>query len=423
MHRLTVQSAVGLTALLTVGCGSLSAPRTAPFNATVQTRFPQSSFTAQGVSKRQIVVKLKGRTLPQALLRQGRSAPRVTSKIQSLKALVVDNAPGADTSKLLATLRADKAVAYAHPVQLAQMEKSVDDPKVSQQYALKIAKVDQAWDLQMGGAGVVIAVIDSGIDMGHPDLKNNIVADSWNVLDKNNNPRDDHGHGTHCSGIAAAIANNGEGVAGVAPKAGLMAVKVLDVKGRGSDATIAEGIVHATDKGARVITMSLGLYKRSPVLEDALQYALDRDVVLVASAGNNNILNDPTTAPHLPSTHPGVIEVAATDRKDQKARFSNFGKTVSVAAPGVDILSTLPTYKVGRELSYGTMSGTSMAAPFVAGLAALVRSEFPQMKQAEVKAHIEKMADDLGAGGFDDLFGHGRVNAVKALSSGIARRR
>ncbi|MEB3284277.1 MAG: S8 family serine peptidase [Candidatus Sericytochromatia bacterium] len=423
MNRTAITSAAILVALLTVGCGNMTPSRNSAPLAAAQTRFPAGNFTAQGVSKRQIVVKLKGQRLPQSLLRQGPGAPRITSKIQSLRALVLDNAPGADSTKLLASLRADAAVAYAHPVQLAQMEKTVDDPRVAEQYSLKIAQVDQAWDLQMGGAGVVVAVIDSGIDMGHPDLKGNIVPESWNVLDKNNDPRDDHGHGTHCAGIAAAIANNGEGVAGVAPKAGLMAVKVLDARGRGSDATIAEGVVHATDKGAKVITMSLGLYKRSPVLEEALQYALDRDVVLVASAGNNNALNDPTSAPHLPSTHPGVIEVAATDDQDKKARFSNFGKTVSVAAPGVNILSTLPTYKVGREVGYGKMSGTSMASPFVAGLAALVRSEFPAMKQAEVKAHIEKMADDLGAEGFDQYFGHGRINALKSVSPLRANRR
>jgi subtilisin family serine protease len=226
---------------------------------------------------------------------------------------------------------------------------------------------------------------------------------------------DDHGHGTHCAGIAAAIADNAEGGAGVAPGVGLMSVKVLDARGGGSDATIAEGIVYAADHGAKVASMSLGLYKRSKVIEDALQYALDHDVVLVASAGNNNAENDPVAAPHLPSTFPGVIEVAATDAKDAKARFSNFGKTVSVAAPGVDILSTLPTYSVGRDLNYGMMSGTSMASPFVAGVAGLVRSQFPNLTNKEVKAKIEASADDLGTKGFDTTFGHGRVNALNAV--------
>jgi len=205
-------------------------------------------------------------------------------------------------------------------------------------------------------------------------------------------------------------------VAGVAPGVGIMSVKVIDAKGRGSDATIAEGIVYAADHGAKVMSMSLGLYKRSQIIEDALQYALDKDVVLCASAGNNNALNDPESAPHLPSTYPGVIEVAATDVLDKKARFSNFGKTVAVAAPGVDIMSTLPTKTGQTAKPYGKMSGTSMASPYVAGLAALVRSQFPTMKQAEVKAHIQRTADDLGDQGFDPIFGHGRVNAFKAVS-------
>ena len=408
------------TALLVTGCG-VAGNRTAPA-PTAKTAFPASHFSAQGVSNKQVVVKLKGRNVPQALTRQGRGAPRVTSKIQPLNTLVVDVAPGQNVADLLKTLRTDAAVAYAAPVQLAELEKDINDPKAGQQYALKITSVDQGWDTQMGNRETVVAIIDSGVDMGHPDLKSKIVA-TWNTLDKNENAKDDHGHGTHCAGIATALADNNEGIAGVAPSVGLMSVKVLDARGRGSDATIAEGVVWAADHGAKVMSMSLGLYKRSQVLEDALQYALDKDVVLVASAGNNNAENDHQSKPHLPSTHPGVIEVAATDDKDQKARFSNFGKTVSVAAPGVNILSTLPTYSVGRDLNYGMMSGTSMASPFVAGLAGLVRSQYPQLKQAEVKAHIEKLADDLGGKGFDPMFGHGRVNGLKAVTGVASNRR
>lgn len=402
------------TAVLLTGCG-VANTRHVPTGA-AKTAFPASEFTAAGTSKKQVVVKLKGRNMPQALTRQGRGTPKVTSKIQALSTLVVDVAPGQNVDELLANLRADGAVAYAEPTQLVQLEKDINDPKAAQQYSLKVTHVAEAWDTQMGTNQTVVAIIDSGIDLGHPDLKAKIVP-SWNILDKNNQPKDDHGHGTHCAGIAAAIADNNEGVAGVAPGVGLMSVKVLDAAGRGNDATIAEGVVWAADHGAKVMSMSLGLYKRSKVIEDALQYALDHDVVLVASAGNNNAENDHQTAPHLPSTHPGVIEVAATDDKDQKARFSNFGKTVSVAAPGVNILSTLPTYNVGRDLNYGLMSGTSMASPFVAGLAGLVRSQFPNMKQAEVKAHIEKMADDLGNKGFDPIFGNGRVNGLKSVAA------
>ncbi|MEB3224080.1 MAG: S8 family peptidase [Candidatus Sericytochromatia bacterium] len=405
-----------VAALLLSGCGLGTAPRAVSQGASAQTRFPAASFDAAGVSRQQLVVRLKGQTLPQSLTRQGRGAPRVTAKIQRLRALVVDAAPGTNLQDLLADLQRDKAVAYAAPTQLVQLERAVNDPRLAEQYSLKVGQVVEAWDVQMGVPEAVVAIIDSGIDMNHPDLKAKIVPASYNVLDKNNNPADDHGHGTHCAGIAAAIADNAEGVAGVAPGVGIMSVKVIDAKGRGSDATIAEGIVYAADHGAKVMSMSLGLYKRSQIIEDALQYALDKDVVLCASAGNNNALNDPESAPHLPSTYPGVIEVAATDVLDKKARFSNFGKTVAVAAPGVDIVSTLPTKAGQNTKPYGKMSGTSMASPYVAGLAALVRSQFPMMKQAEVKAHIQRTADDLGDQGFDPIFGHGRVNAFKAVS-------
>lgn len=403
------------TALVLAGCGVNNAPRPVDATAHGKVYFKPSDFSAAGVSKTQVVVKLKGRNIPQTLLRQTRGGPRVTSKIDALQTVVVEVGPGMEIGGLLADLRKDGAVAYAEPVQRVELEKDINDPKAAQQYALKISHTVEAWDTQMGTPETIVAIIDSGIDMNHPDLKDKIVPQSYNVLDHSNKPMDDLGHGTHCAGIAAAIANNAEGGAGVAPGVGLMSVKVLDARGGGTDATIAEGIVYAADHGAKVASMSLGLYKRSKVIEDALQYALDHDVVLVASAGNNNAENDPTTAPHLPSTYPGVIEVAATDANDAKARFSNFGKTVCVAAPGVDILSTMPTYNVGRTLNYGLMSGTSMASPFVAGLAGLVRSQYPTLTNKEVKAKIEAACDDLGAKGFDTTFGHGRVNALNAV--------
>jgi subtilisin family serine protease len=154
--------------------------------------------------------------------------------------------------------------------------------------------------------------------------------------------------------------------------------------------------------------MSWGFYRRSRVLEDALQYALDHDAVLVASAGNNHARNEPKTAPHLPSTYPGVIEVAAVDHDAVAARFSNFGRTVSVAAPGVDILSSVPG---GYELK----SGTSMAAPHVAGVAALVRSQFPELGWQAVKQRLEATARDLGEAGPDEVYGAGLVDAAAAL--------
>ena len=209
----------------------------------------------------------------------------------------------------------------------------------------------------------------------------------------------------------AASVSGGVGVAGLGNKCMILPVKVLS-NGSGSLDTIAEGVIWAAYHGAKVLSMSLGIYRRSPVVEKALDYALKKDVVITASAGNNGSENDPIKAPHLPSTHPGVIEVAATDANDKKASFSNFGKTVSVAAPGVDILATLPT----SQGSYGSMSGTSMAAPHAAGLAGLIRSAHPDWNREQVKKWMEQSANKLGGTGFSPLYGHGRIDAFAAVS-------
>jgi thermitase len=418
-HRLLASALAA--AFILAGCGhpiasqgTIKASQSAAAKL-AKSRFPVGDYDGAGLSRRQFVVKLAGRELPLALTRQTRGGPRVVQRIPQLGVMVVEVGPGLDVTNAIEDFKIDRAVRYVEPVNLVTLEKDVNDPRAGEQYSTQITHVREAWDVQMGTPNTVVCIIDSGIDLGHPDLKAKIVPESYNVLDHNNQPKDDHGHGTHCAGIAAALADNNEGGTGVAPGVGLMSVKVLDAAGRGNDATIAEGIVYAADHGAKVASMSLGLYKRSKVIEDALQYALDHDVVLVASAGNNNAENDPTSAPHLPSTYPGVIEVAATDANDKKASFSNYGKTVTVAAPGVDILSTLPTYDVGRPLTYGKMSGTSMASPFVAGLAGLVRSQFPQLNREQVRARIEASADDLGAPGKDPFYGSGRVNGLKAL--------
>jgi thermitase len=369
---------------------------------------PKNQFNASGVSTNQFVVKLKGSKIPQALTVQGPNAPtRVVGVLAPINTLIVQTT--GDIVALLARLNKDTAVAYAQPVQKVELEKTVNDPMVGKQYSLKNTNAFAGWDIQIGNKNTVVAIIDTGVDMTHPDLASKLV-DTYNSLTDGKDVTDGNGHGTHCAGIAAAAADNGVGVAGVGAGLGLMSVKVLDENGGGSDASIAKGVIYAADHGAKVMSMSLGLYQRSPVLEEAVTYAITKkDVVVCASAGNNGAENDPIKAPHLPSTIAGVVEVAATAANDSTANFSNYGKTVSVAAPGVAILSTYP------KNNYKELSGTSMASPFVAGLAGLVRAQFPALNQAQVKAKIEASADDLGAKGFDPRYGHGRVNVLNAL--------
>lgn len=393
-----------LAMMLVAGCG------TTQMGPSLSTKSAGGNeFRADGVSKTEVVVRFVG---------QRAAIPfRVKKTIPGINATVVEVPAGTTPEQVIETLKAKYAIKYAQPVNRIVLDDVAADPMMKDQYQLDVTGAIKAWDVTKGDRNVQIAVIDTGIDPNHPDLKDKITS-SWNVFTKTSTVRDGAGHGTHCAGIAAAAVGNGQGGSGIAPGCGLMVVQVLDQNGSGSDQTIADGIVWAADHGAKVMTMSLGLYKRSQVIEDALQYALDKDVVLCASAGNNNAENNPETAPHLPSTYPGVIEVAATDNKDAKASFSNWGTTVSVAAPGAKILSTVPTYPCSnaKTTSYATLSGTSMASPCAAGVAGLIRSRHPEWNREQVRKALEASAKDIGDQGYDKYFGFGRVDALAAVS-------
>lgn len=271
------------------------------------------------------------------------------------------------------------------------------------QWNLPIIETEKGWDLSKGSGNVLVAVIDTGVDLNHSDLKDHLVG-GYNVINKSTQPTDDVGHGTHVAGVISALVNNGEGVAGMTWYNKVMPVKALDSSGAGTTYTVAEGIIWATDHGAKVINMSLGNYAEAQFLHDAIKYAYDRDVVLVAASGNDN-----TDRPGYPAAYPEVFAVAATDSNKNKAPFSNYGDYVDVAAPGVSIASTYPTN------DYAALSGTSMASPHVAALAALIRSINPNLKNTEVMDIMRKSAIDLGAPGKDPNFGYGQIDVVKAL--------
>lgn len=275
------------------------------------------------------------------------------------------------------------------------------DPLLSRQWHHDTIESREAWDVASGN-GVVVAVIDTGVMCTHADLQGRCVA-GYDFVFNDNDPRDDHGHGTHVSGIAAATTDNAVGVAGSGWGAKIMPVKALDSTGNGGHSSIASGITWAVDHGADVINMSLGGFFTSGTLRTAVAYAIDRGVVVVAAAGN-----EATSNPTYPASYPGVIGVSATTPSDQRASFSNFGIFVDVAAPGTGILSTT------ADGGYQAWSGTSMAAPVVAGLAALLVGQNPSRTPAQVEAIIEQTADDIGTPGRDDLFGYGRINARRA---------
>ena len=220
--------------------------------------------------------------------------------------------------------------------------------------------------------------------------------------------------GTHCAGIIAAVLNNSIGIAGLA-QAQIMAEKVLDYTGYGTWDWVANGIVHAVDQGANVISMSLGGYGDSELVHEAVRYAYDAGVLVIAAAGNDN-----TNMKSYPAAYSEVIAVSATDQYDNKAGFSNWGDWIELAAPGVDIYSTMPTYHVtlndwGYAMNYDYLSGTSMACPHVSGVAALVWSRYPSKTRDWVRLWLRYTADDLGDPGLDVYYGYGRINARKAV--------
>ena len=289
---------------------------------------------------------------------------------------------------------------------------ATDDTEFPDQWAIPRLRLPHVWG-DSDGSGVTVAVIDTGVDTTHPDLADNLVP-GRNVLGltASDDVTDGHGHGTHVAGTVAAVTDNGIGVAGVAPGARIMPIKALDAAGGGWSSDIADGIVHAVDHGAGVVNLSLSSAGANSVLADAVAYARSRGVVVVAAGGNGRLRGNQTA---YPAAFPGVIAVAATDATDADASFSNTGDYIDLAAPGVDILSTL------RGGGYGSMSGTSMATPHVAGIAALLLDELAEEGPVDsgdpVTDLMIRTAEDLGQPGWDPAYGYGLVDPVSALAA------
>jgi serine protease len=331
----------------------------------------------------------------------------------------------------------------------APVQAAPSDPHFSKQWGLVKIEAEQAWATS-DGSGALIAIVDTGVDLNHPDLASKLVVypDADFVEPQGNctgkkktgrtctqdGPQDENGHGTHVAGIAGALTNNGVGVAGTAPGARILPVRVLDEDGFGDTEDIADGIRFAADKGADVVNLSLGfltgegeviklLGGLDPIYE-AIDHAVSRGAVVVVAAGNDG---GPVCAE--PAAHPSVVCVGATDSRDLKAWYSNFDastfKSYLVAPGGEGLLSCaqdiFSTYLRGAETfcsedsGYEALAGTSMATPFVSGVAAVLASE--GLGGARIVDCILSSADDLGVPGDDSVFGHGRLNAQRAVTS------
>jgi subtilisin family serine protease len=389
-------------------------------------------------------------------------------RIQELTALFhdevedrIENAPGwlsiddlddADAYRTVAQYMALPEVEYVEPNFEIHIPEAVDspmlpfptDPRFEDQWALAnlgqrggTAGADisatRAWATTTGSDKVVVAVLDSGVDYMHEDLAPNMwkrpasVApyrdeelgtiddeDGFNAVDNAADPMDENGHGTHCAGIIGAEGSNDIGIAGVNWKIRIMPLKFMNAGGFGTTKDAVEAINYVIDRkkagvNVRIISASWGSTQKSRALEDVIRKAYENDILFVAASGNATTNND--RSPHYPSSYnvPNVVSVAALDRNDQLAKFSNWGiKSVAIAAPGVDILSTW----LGNQ--YEEKSGTSMATPVVSGVAALIVAENPRISVDDLKKRLLTSVDPLPVLKGKVTTG-GRINAAKAL--------
>ncbi|HVF20134.1 MAG TPA: S8 family peptidase [Mycobacteriales bacterium] len=380
-------------------------------SSTAYAQYPEFCFVGvEDVSSRGLVVvpEAADRAVLEVVARTGGKAGRRAEPV-GLREVVWASSSARDAG--LAALSRIHGV-QAEPEHLVHAHRASNDPRIREQWGLDKIGARRAWDVETGTSNpVTVAVLDTGVDFGHPDLRGR-VDPGPNVAYGTEDSQDDHMHGTHVAGIIAASTNNRLGVAGMSWGARIMAVKVLNDQGSGTSCDIAVGILEAAKRDADIINMSLGGASICPLAFRAvLAYAEHQGTMVIASAGNDGYFASPQSAP---ANCPGVMGVGATDKDDQPSSFTTFGSSVDVAAPGHQILSTYFDPKKNLR-GYAAFSGTSMAAPFVAGLAALLRSQNPTWTPAQVSDRILATVDDVGPRGRDDFYGAGRINAARAL--------
>jgi subtilisin family serine protease len=279
------------------------------------------------------------------------------------------------------------------------------------QWNLRRIGMEQAWDLRPTATDVIVAVLDTGVDMNHPDLKPNLLTDlGFDFLNDVPNPQDDESHGTAVAGIIGAVGNNHEGVTGVAWRVKLLPIKALNAQGRGPDSAMVKAILYAADNGAKIINISSTGTRYSAALETAVKYAQDKGALVVAAAGNTG---NGDNAVNYPAAFDGVVAVAAVDDHDQLAAFSQRQTYVTLSAPGVDVPSTAWS-GAGRGL-YASQSGTSIAAPHVSGAAAVLWALRPDLAADDIASALRASADKVS--GSDAGYGAGILNVARAVGN------
>ncbi|OEF97649.1 S8 family serine peptidase [Desulfuribacillus alkaliarsenatis] len=347
----------------------------------------------------EVIVKWKYGTNPPSI-----PGTKLVTKDASerLAKLAVDE--GISVQDVIAFAQNFSELEYIQPNYRYKLHTAPNDPEYVQQWHHQQINMERAWDIATGNADVVIAVLDTGVDLEHPDLMPNLVP-GYNIINPEQPPIDDYGHGTQVAGVLGAVGNNQLDGTGILWHTRIMPIKVLDGSGEGDDFTIGQGIRHAVRNGADIIVLSLGDRLYSKHMEEAVKLAEQEGVLLIAATGNNG------STVNYPAAFPTVLAVGASDANDRVPSYSNFGPEVDVVAPGQGIFTTT----MRGQMTYN--SGTSMSAPIVAGIAALILKKHPEMEPWQVRQLIRQSAVDIsGQNVWNQRSGYGRVDAYQALT-------
>ncbi len=330
-----------------------------------------------------------------------RVAGRYVGRLEKLGVQEIDVPPGAE-KRIAQALSENPSVEFVELDQLVELAQTApNDPKYGSAWHLPKIQAPAAWDYALGD-GVIVAILDTGVDPAHADLLGQLMP-GWNAASDNSDTSDIAGHGTMVAGTVAAASNNGAGVASIAWNAHLLPIRVTNsTDGSAYTSVIAAGIKWAADQGARVANVSYDA-SASATLASAAAYMRGKGGIVVVAGGNSGA----TLTGNANS--PDLIAVAATDSNDNKASWSTAGNHIDVSAPGVGIWTTT------NGGGYGAKSGTSFSSPLTAGVVALIMSANPSLSPDEVELILESSVDDLGTPGWDPQFGFGRINASNAV--------
>jgi len=358
----------------------------------------------------ELIVGLKPNSSRDGLdLLQGMNLMEGNAELDSLHTVVVEVTPGQE-EVALQELLSDPAVLFAEYNYYIHAALVPDDPLYSDtdHYGPRRIQAESAWDITTGSSSVIVAVLDSGIDAMHTEFSGRLMT-GYDFVDDDWEPDDEHGHGTHVTGIIAATGNNATGMAGMDWHARILPLRVLDETGWGTVDDLAAALIYAADQGADVINMSVGGSFQSSTLQQASYYAYRKGAAQFASSGNGGAGTVLT-----PANYPWVMAVGATTRIDQRAALSNYGPELDIMAPGVNILSA---YLSG---GYQSLSGTSFSCPFAAGTAALLASQALFDTPDEIYYALRNTALDIGDAGFDNRTGYGLLQAADALNEDLS---